>query len=238
MTGFTVLGAVGVTRNGVDVGLGSAPQRRLLGLLCSRANSVVAADRLAEQLGLTPGALRTSISRLRAVVGTDVLRTLPPGYMLRTDGIDAQHFEQMLADAAAATSASAAQHSLQAALRLWRGDAYAEFAHEPWATTEAARLESLRAGATEELCELALEAKQWTNAIALISPLIATEPFSDRPRGQLMRALAGSGRRASALRAFHDYRRFLAEETGTEPSAELVALDRLIAADGALPIEV
>ena len=89
MTGFTVLGAVGVTRNGVDVSLGSAPQRRLLGLLCSRANAVVAADRLAEQLGLTPGALRTSISRLRALVGTDILRTLPPGYMLRTDGIDA-----------------------------------------------------------------------------------------------------------------------------------------------------
>ena len=44
-----------------------------------------------------------------------------------------------------------------------------------------------------------------------------------------MRALAGSGRRTDALRTFQAYRRVLIEEIGTEPSAELVMLDRAIA---------
>jgi len=44
-----------------------------------------------------------------------------------------------------------------------------------------------------------------------------------------MRALAGSGRRSDALRAFQAHRSLLVDETGTEPSAVLVELDRLIA---------
>ena len=44
-----------------------------------------------------------------------------------------------------------------------------------------------------------------------------------------MRALAGSGRQAEALRAFQTYRTFLAEEVGTEPSAELVEIERRVA---------
>ncbi|MGZ4138088.1 MAG: AfsR/SARP family transcriptional regulator, partial [Actinomycetota bacterium] len=116
---------------------------------------------------------------------------------------------------------------------LWRGDAYSEFAHEEWAAGESRRLAELRAGATEDLVELLLGAGEWTMAIATIESLIDREPFRDRPRGLLMRALADSGRRIDALRAFQTYRTFLVDEIGTEPSALLVALDREIARRGA-----
>ena len=112
---------------------------------------------------------------------------------------------------------------------MWRGDAYAEFAHEPWALAESRRLAELRAGAVEDLAVLLIERGEWSAAIARLGPLIATYPFRDRPRGLLMRALADCGRRVDALRVFQDYRRFLIDEVGTEPSPELVALDRDIA---------
>ena len=112
---------------------------------------------------------------------------------------------------------------------MWRGDAYAEFAHEPWALAESRRLAELRTGAVEDLAVLLIERGEWSAAIARLESLIAAYPFRDRPRGLLMRALADSGRRVDALRVFQDYRRFLLDEVGTEPSPELVALDRDIA---------
>ena len=93
---------------------------------------------------------------------------------------------------------------------MWRGDAYAEFAHEQWAMAESRRLGELRAGAVEDLAGLLLDGGDCNTAIATLEPHITTYPFRDRPRGLLMRALAGAGRRVDALRAFQDYRRFLA----------------------------
>ena len=193
---------------------------------------MVSADSLAEHLEVSPGALRTTISRLRRILGSDTLVSVPPGYELRADAVDARSFEDCLARAAEADDGLRASRLLEEAISLWRGDAYAEFAHEPWARAESARLAELRAGAVEDLAVLLSESGRWSAAIARLEPLIATHPFRDRPRGLLMRALADSGRRVDALRAFQDYRRFLIDEVGTEPSPELVALDRAIARRG------
>jgi DNA-binding SARP family transcriptional activator len=205
---FDVLGPLRVVDGDRrQLNLASASQRRLLSLLALRAGTVVSSDLCEEHLGLAGGALRTAVSRLRRVVGASTLVTAPPGYELRTDQVDALHFEQLLA--------SGTREDLESALALWRGDAYAEFAEEPWALTEAQRLDTLRNGAVEDLVEMLLDAGEWTAAIATVEPLIERDPYRDRPRGLLMRALAGSGRRTDALRAFQTYRRFLAEEVGT-----------------------
>ncbi|MDQ1459999.1 MAG: hypothetical protein QOI08_1483, partial [Actinomycetota bacterium] len=156
-----------------------------------------------------------------------------PGYQLQTDNIDAARFEDLLTRARVATDVTIARAALEEALALWRGDAYAEFAHEDWAIADARRLAELRVGAIEDLAELLLAAREWTAALATVQPLIETEPFRDRPRGLLMRALADSGRRTDALRAFQAYRTYLIDEIGTEPSAAIVALDRDIASCGA-----
>jgi predicted ATPase/class 3 adenylate cyclase len=219
---FDVLGPLRVVDGeGTPLTMTSAAQRRLMSMLVLHAGTVVSADLLEEHLELSGGALRTAVSRLRRVVGFDTLVTAPPGYELRTDRVDAIQFERLLI--------AGNRADLENALTLWRGDAYAEFASEAWAVTETQRLATLRTGAVEDLVELMIDAQEWTAAIATSEPLIEREPFRDRPRGLLMRALVGSGRRTDALRAFQAYRAYLAEEVGTEPSVALVDLDRQIA---------
>jgi DNA-binding SARP family transcriptional activator len=229
---FKVLGQLEVVSDsGTRIPTVSGTQRRLLSLLLSRAGTTVSADFLADRLELSAGALRTSISRVRRVVGSDVLATVSPGYELRSISIDSKRFENLLASARSSDDQRTSRMHLEEAVSLWRGKAFEEFALEDWAITEATRLSELWAGAVEDLGELLIAAKDWTRAIVVLESLIVAQPFRDRPRGLLMRALADSGRRTDALRSFQEYRRLLLEEVGTEPSAAVTALDRLIAAE-------
>lgn len=232
---FDVLGPLRVVAaDGTPVAITSAPQRRLLSLLILRAGTPVSADYLGEHLDISAGALRVAVSRLRQVVGFATLVTAPPGYELRSESIDARHFEHLLT--VAGKENEDARAALQEALGLWRGGAYSEFAHDEWAAAEVRRLAELRAGAIEDLVEILLDANEWSAAIAALEPLIEEQPFRDRPRGLLMRALADSGRRIDALRAFQTYRQLLAEEVGTDPSEAIALLDREIARSGATDI--
>ncbi len=233
---FAVLGPLQVLdANGTRIGLGSAPQRRLAALLVLRAGTVVPADSLAHHLGLSPGALRTSISRLRRLLGADALVTEPPGYGVRATDVDARRFEQLVDGARSTPDPARVRRALADALSLWRGPAYEEFAHEGWAMAESRRLGERRAGAIEDLARRLLDAGAWSEAIARVEPLMAEQPFRDEPRALLLRALAESGRRTDALRAFQAYRSFLLDEVGTEPSAAIVALERAIAVGLPLP---
>jgi DNA-binding SARP family transcriptional activator len=235
---FHVLGPLRVVGTaGQHLKVPSPAQRRLLSLLIMRSGTAISADVLADRLDLSPGALRTSISRLRRTIGAETLVTAPPGYQLSTEAVDSRRFEALLTAARASTDPDAVRSSLEAALRLWRGEAYGEFAHEPWAVAEAWRLTEARAGAVESLAEILLDLGKWTEAIVHLELLIAEHPLRDRPRALLMRSLADSGRRAEALRAFHAYRRLLIEETGLEPSEEIVALERAIASAPAPEVE-
>ena len=87
-----LLGPLIMSRTG-PIRIASRPQRRLLAALAVHAGQVVRSATLEEWLGLSPGALRTSVSRLRRVVGADALETTPVGYRLRAD-VDAAAFER------------------------------------------------------------------------------------------------------------------------------------------------
>jgi DNA-binding SARP family transcriptional activator len=226
---FRVLGPLQVIGvDGSPVDLPRAALRRLTCYFLAGTGGVVSADSLTDVLDLTPGALRVSVSRLRRALGFATLASVPPGYELRPDSVDAREFERLVASAAGA-DATSSRRFLEEALALWRGDPYGEFAHEEWALIEARRLTELRSGAVEDLVGLMLENGEWTTVIATLEAHIADHPLRDRPRGLLMGALAASGRRTDALRAFQAYRTLLIEEIGTEPAGELVMLDRAIA---------
>jgi DNA-binding SARP family transcriptional activator/tetratricopeptide (TPR) repeat protein len=207
---------------GEQIEVPSAAQRRLLGVLAIHVSTPVRADYLCGVLGVTSGALRTSVSRLRRLVGADVLRTTVGGYRL-----------DAVVDAALACAELQAAHGdpvrIANALERWVGNALDEFADEGWAVGEAVRLAAIRAAAVEELAEALLVEHRADDALAILEPHIVQHPHRDRPRGLAIRALAASGRQTEALRAFQHYRAELAETVGTEPSAELWHIDRQVA---------
>ena len=136
---FEVLGPLQVVApDGTPVAIPSPVHRRLLSVLILRAGTPVSADYLGDCMDISAGALRVAVSRLRRVVGFDTLVTAPPGYELRPQSVDVAHFERLLASAT--HESESARAALSEALGLWRGDAYAEFAHEEWATVEVRRL--------------------------------------------------------------------------------------------------
>ena len=226
-----VLGPIQVLADGHPIRIPSRAQRALLSRLAVAAGAVVTADVLEDDLGLTPSALRTSVSRLRGVIGPAHLATATTGYQLLPTHLDAAELEADLAQARRAPPPHA-RSALEQALGRWRGDAFADVADQPWAMVEVARLDELRTDAVERLVELLLDAGEAPLALATLEPHLAAHPFRDRPQVLHLRALVEAGRRADALRAFQAHRHTLREEIGTEPSPELVALDRAIARDG------
>ena len=210
---------------GVDgelVDLPSASQRRLLAALALHPSIPVRAEWLCGVLDVTPGALRTSVSRLRRVVGDGPLQTTIGGYRLDAP-VDA---------ALACAEIQAAGDdpvTLARALERWVGPALEEFADEPWAVGEAARLAAIRAAAVEDLAEALILRRRAADALVVLEPHVVEHPWRDRPRGLILRALAASGRPTEALRAYQAYRQALGDTAGTEPSADLRAIEQRIA---------
>src|SRR5688572_30902107 len=201
---FGVLGALDVRRDDAPVVVGSLSQRRLLSALLVHVGEVVSTDRLADIVwsGEPPpsagASLQVYVSRLRLLLGSEVIVTRPPGYALGAAWVDAREFDRLLRNGA-----------LEDAISLWRGRPFAEFADEEWARPTVVRLEELHATARELSVEALLEASRVDEAVASAEALCADEPFRERARGLLMEGLARQGRASEALRAFDRFRKFL-----------------------------
>jgi predicted ATPase/DNA-binding SARP family transcriptional activator len=232
---FRVLGTLQADRDGSPLPLPSRRQRAVLAALLARAGRTVPADALVEaawgeRLPAHPkAALQTVLSRLRTTLGAELISADISGYRLNVtaDCVDALRFEALRERAAHAPDAAAAR-LLDAALALWRGPAYAEFADHDFASAEAARLNELRAATIEDYADLALRAGCATDAIAHLEALQASQPWRDRCVELLMRALGGSGRPAEALDVYDRHRRGLAAEFGLDPSPALQDLQSRI----------
>ena len=221
-----VLGAVRfVARDGESITLPSVSQRRLLALLALGAGTTLRSEHLCELLGVTTGALRTTVSRLRRRLGEEVIVTDAVGYRIGCS-VDAAWFAAMvLADRDIEDRLA----ELDAALALWHGDVLDEFRHEAWAAADATRLDELRCLATEERFECLLRRGRAGEVVAEAESYLAAHPLRDRPWGLLMEALADEGRRGEALRRFQQYRTLL-EQTGLDPSDTVRSIEQRIAA--------
>jgi DNA-binding SARP family transcriptional activator/WD40 repeat protein/energy-coupling factor transporter ATP-binding protein EcfA2 len=231
---FRVLGPFEAVVGQKPAPLGGARQRLVLAGLLANANAVVSSDRLIDIVwGDQPPStalttLQKYVYRLRASLGERLVRHAP-GYLLRVNAgeSDASRFESLLADATRLTTAgelTGALAAFDAALGLWRGPAWAEFADFEFARADVARLEALRATAVEDRTEVALAAGRHGEVIGELEATVARSPLRERPRAQLMLALYRSGRQAEALRAYDAFRRYLGDEVGLEPSASLAQL--------------
>ena len=167
-------------------------------------------------------------------VGNDVLQTRAPGYLAVVDPgqLDLDRFEELLttgSDAARSSETPGRRGpSLRSALELWRGPALADFAYEPFAQAEIARLEELRLTAVERRIEADLALGKDAELIGELEALVARHPLRERPRAQLMLALYRAGRQAEALDAYQQARRALVDELGIDPSPALQDLEKAI----------
>jgi predicted ATPase/DNA-binding SARP family transcriptional activator len=243
---FGILGATEVRSvDGSVVPVGGPRVRSLLALLLLNAGQLVTAERLIDGLyGDDPpagaaNALQSQVSRLRRGLGNtgDLVEFHAAGYRLAVDpeDVDVHRFERLVREGRRAPSPGEAAQALRAALDLWRGPALADVAEAPFAGAQAARLKELRVSAVEDRAEAELTLGGHRDLVPELTELVAAYPLRERPRGQLMRALYGSGRQAEALAVFEDARRALAEELGADPSRELTEVHlAVLRADPAL----
>lgn len=227
-----VLGALEVRRAGTPAELPGARPRAALAALAVHAPHPVSVDALVaavwgdDAVPARPrGAVHTVVSRLRAVLGGEAVRAGPAGYCLAlpVEAVDADRFEALRRRAAGLPPHQAAG-TLDEALALWRGPAYAEFADRGFSVAEAARLEELRLRTVEDRAVLALGAGAVDDAVSALEELVAEQPLRERAHGMLMTALYRAGRAAEALDRFSALRRTLAGELGLDPSPALQEL--------------
>ena len=226
-----VLGPVTLLDSGGAVAALPGHRRQaLLAALVARAGEVVSADTLTDLLwdeteppDRPAASLHSAVFKLRASLAAvserHLVRTREHGYqlVLEPGDLDASVFAGLVQQARDEPPEQAAA-TLTSALGLWRGPAYGVFAESEIARVDAVRLEELRRTATERLGDALLAAGDAAEAIHLLQPFTVAHPLREAARLTLMRALREAGRTADALDQYQQYRAFLGEELGLEPS--------------------
>ncbi|RAJ32039.1 transcriptional regulator [Kitasatospora sp. SolWspMP-SS2h] len=241
MVRITVLGTLTAQVAGAATRLGGPRQRGVLARLLVARGTAVPADRLIDGLwdGRPPAKAVTSlqayVSNLRRLLepqrgprqAARLLVSEAGGYALRGVRTDAQDFEDLLDAAGVADSASGVER-FRAALGLWQGPAYHEFADRAWAAPEIARLEELRTTAREFAIEADLAAGRARPAAQEAAALVEDHPLREQTWRLLALALWHSGRQADALAAIRRARTYFATELGLDPGPLLTTLESAI----------
>ncbi len=221
------------------VALGGPKQRALLAVLLLRRGEVVSRDRLIDELwGERPPAsaaktVQVYVSNLRKALGDGLLLTRGQGYLLQAtpDQIDADRVAALVTEGRAALGDGDPQRAsdrLREALALWPSPALADFAYEPFAQGEIARLAEDRLAAMEDRIDAELALGRHAALIGELEMLADEHPLRERLQAQLMLALYRSGRQAEALARYQQARSRLIDELGIEPGRELQELERAI----------
>ena len=201
----------------------------LMAVLAMSAGETVSLDYLATAMweGSLPADVRktvqTYVTRLRAVIGAELIGTRPNGYVLNTepDQVDALRFLRLLDAADVAPDVRAERIRLEEALTLWRGMPF-EGLRSGWlADLETPRLVERYLAAVERRADLDLAAGHPGPLVGQLGELLARHPLRESLWLRLLVALHRSGRRAEALERYQAIRVHLAEELGVDPGAEL-----------------
>lgn len=236
---FRILGPLEISTHDGLIALTRPLERAVVVALVLHPGEVVASDRLLEYLWPdTPPekaqhSLHVHVSRLRRLLGDELLVTERPGYRLTIGAsqVDAFRFESLVQRSRGAwQSWDPAQtvRRLREALDLWRGQPLQELDNQVWVQPHIAHLEEVRLGAVEDLFEGELALGQHAQVAERAAREVETHPFRERVWGHLMLALYRSGRQADALAAYQRASRLLREELGIEPGPDLRRLEEAI----------
>lgn len=217
--------------------LGSRKARTLLKILALARGKPVAVDCLVERLwpdGL-PAKPATQVavlvSRLRAVLGPDRLVRTDAGYTFVTDWLDVDAVAQFGEEAArrlATGRPALARAAAAAALALVRGSLLEDEPDALWAEPERAGAARLVSRVRHTAAEAALATGAWADAAELGRGALDEDPYDEVALRVTMAALASSGRSASALAAYAEFRGRLCEDLGVDPGPETEKLHTAI----------
>ena len=201
-----------------------------LAALAAQAGRSLSREELADTVwdGRLPSSwranLRMVVSRLRRVLGGDVVRGTANGYLLDLprDAVDLLELERRVAEAEAGDAARAWERAVAAlppaGLMPLRGFDSA------YTTRLRAHVDELRRRFAYRAGEAALELGLPREAEQLARELVAARPLREDAHRLLMRALKASGNRADALAAYDACRQLLDWELGTLPAPETEAM--------------
>ena len=230
------LRVLGPIEAGDAAGLGPR-DRVVLAALAVRPGDALNAEVLADALwGERPPPSWTKvvqgcISRLRRVLGADLISTTSAGYRLTPVDSDRDEFEALAArgrEYLATGTPERAVVAFRAALDLWAGQPFAEV--EEWmpGRLEASRLKELRLAVQEDLLSARLDCGDHGAVAAEGMVLVGEEPWRERRWSLLALAQYRCGRQADSLATIRTARRALGRELGLDPGSELVDLERAI----------
>jgi DNA-binding SARP family transcriptional activator len=247
---IAVLGPLEVrSDSGEPLAVPGAKERLLLGVLAAGAPDTVSVDRLAESLwnGDAPATARKSLQihlvRLRGALEPQRPRGSPGRYVVRrgagyclaatageVDALQARELVSRGRALLATGDAAGAERALSAALDLWRGEPYQDWAGAAFAETERRRLAELRAGALTAVFESRLALGLHAAVVDDLQGLVDTDALREDWWRLLVLALYRSGRQGDALAALQRARRLLADELGADPGPQLRALEHAVLA--------
>ena len=170
------------------------------------------------------GALRNAVMRLRASLGdgADAIERAGEGYRLGSSvELDTQRFDTAIADAVALRIADRceARTRVESALKLVRGEPFANVAGEAWARSAVTTCTERIAAAEEMLGDLIVSAGD-NDGVRVLLRHVEERPEREVRWVQLMLLLDATGRRTEALRAYRRARAALAE-FGLQPGRVL-----------------
>jgi DNA-binding SARP family transcriptional activator len=238
-----VLGPVEIRRMGRRVGAGGRTTTTLIASLALSPARVISVEKLIDYVWDADvpdhprAALHNGFSRLRRVLGGDVIECLGWGYRLRPEcaELDVLRFEGNMAAARRAATAGRDDEALallDASLHLWREPLLGNV-DSPLLLREAVpRLTECYLDAVEWRAEICLRRGDHARLVGELPAVARAYPLRERLAGDLMIALAAVGRRAEAVIAYQELRNALREELGIDPAVTLQDLHaRIMRAD-------
>lgn len=232
-----------------QVALGPARQRAVFSVLVSQAGQLVPRRELIEGVwGTSPpasaeGSVHTYVSGLRRALEPDRPRWSPgtvlvsetDGYRLRlpAEHLDLHAFQALRSRAE--TLARDGDHrgaveQLDAALALWRGEAYAGVPG-PFAERHRVRLAGQRQAAVEQRVRSRLELGEHAELVVELVDMVGEQPLREPAWALLITALHRSGRHAEALDVVGRVRAYLRRELGADPGPAIQRLHERLLAD-------
>jgi len=206
--------------------LGRRQQRTLLKILALHHGRPVSVDHLTECLWGDAAPARASeqlsvlASRLRSVLGSERIERSDAGYKLTLDWLDLDALGDYATEAEhrlAHDALVAARTAAAAGIALARGRLLADEPDPWWAAPESAVAEQWVQRLRHALLATCLRSSDFLEAEHQARALLAPDPYDEVAMRALMTALARSGRAASALSAYAQFRALLAEELGVSP---------------------